>query len=80
MVAFSFFTQIYFDIDTTPTLTLLDNHKARRGQHYLGIPFRSRRRSTRSCSSSPAHVLRGDDRDRADGVPMAYFMLPGDEA
>jgi spermidine/putrescine transport system permease protein len=40
MVAFSFFTQIYFDIDTTPTL---NNYwtivKPGAGATYLGIPF-----------------------------------------
>jgi len=40
MVAFSFFTQIYFDIDTTPTL---NNYwaiiKPGAGNTYLGIPF-----------------------------------------
>lgn len=40
MVAFSFFTQIYFDIDTTPTLnnywTII---KPGAGATYLGIPF-----------------------------------------
>ncbi len=40
MVAFSFFTQIYFDIDTTPTL---NNYwtivKPGAGASYLGIPF-----------------------------------------
>jgi spermidine/putrescine transport system permease protein len=40
MVAFSFFTQVYFDIDTTPTLnnywTII---KPGEGNTYLGIPF-----------------------------------------
>jgi spermidine/putrescine transport system permease protein len=40
MVAFSFFTQIYFNIDTTPTLnnywTII---KPGEGARYLGIPF-----------------------------------------
>jgi spermidine/putrescine transport system permease protein len=40
MVAFSFFTQVYFDIDTTPTLnnywTII---KPGEGATYLGIPF-----------------------------------------
>jgi spermidine/putrescine transport system permease protein len=40
MVAFSFFTQIYFDIDTTPTLnnywTII---KPGAGAYFLGIPF-----------------------------------------
>jgi spermidine/putrescine transport system permease protein len=40
MIAFSFFTQVYFDIDTTPTLlNYWDIFKPGAGATYLGIPF-----------------------------------------